>query len=183
MISRSFVLVALGALSTGAWAVNIINNASFEAGLGGWSQTSYGGTWTTSATTFHSGTRSASIAGNAALKQSFAPRSTAFVVEASLWLKTDDTSYGTLVNLHYSDGSSSTPILFSPDTEWRKWTFTLDTGKSLTGIEIFGTEAGAGSPDPVVWVDDVTVDVVPEPATLAALGIGLLALRRRTKRS
>ena len=100
------------------------------------------------------------------------------------------------VHLLYSDGTASflSKLFANPNpndpvtnADWSKWDLTsdLDLGKTLVGIEL-GIDTGGLNAGNAAWIDDVVVRAtpVPEPASLAALGIGATALlRRRSRRS
>ena len=82
------------------------------------------------------------------------------------------------------------PILASGAAHWRRtaanvgqWQtvsqiFTLPAGPQLLSLVAMGTPGGQ---PPIAFMDDLSVIAVPEPASLAIIGIGLLgsvALRK-----
>jgi len=181
LLSVSLAFLAAGLASAG----NIVSNGTFESGLSGWSETEwYGGTdhWAANGTA-HTGSFSASIAGNGTITQSFTPHTTDYIIETSFWVKQADPTYPNIVIVHYLDGSFSSESIFNADTNWTKHSLTLDSGKKISGISFSGNQGPLGEADPRFYVDDVIVDLVPEPTSMAALGLGAVALlRRRTRK-
>lgn len=123
------------------------------------------------------------------LGQTFAPVSGASVTNVSLWAYTfeqtltvellyTDKTY-TSVQHDFTEGSFDEHV----DQGWRAWDLTtsVDPSKTLTGIAI-RADSGFLSPTNDVFIDDVSVQAVPEPAPMAALGLGTLAFLKRRRR-
>lgn len=60
----------------------------------------------------------------------------------------------------------------------------IDGTATLNDVDVYATEAvpAGGNSLGVAFVDNYRVEAVPEPATLAALGMGVLALARRRRK-
>jgi hypothetical protein len=66
----------------------------------------------------------------------------------------------------------------APHADWGTVTYSFSVANAGTyGIDFLSTSGMAGN------IDDVRLNPVPEPASLAALGIGAIAVIRRRKRS
>lgn len=124
------------------------------------------------------------------LLQHFTPVSGADVTNVSLWAYSFDQDLN--VSLIYSDNSATNLrqhfnggefASSDPEHGWRMWNLTanVDPTKTLTGIEL-ESESGFIHESNDIFVDDVSVQAVPEPASVAALGFGALALLKRRRR-
>lgn len=181
----SFALLSLG-LCAGASAINLLQNPGFEAGnLSSWTlnSNSSGTNWQIATDQVHSGGFSAKVVGDALIEQTFVPTLADSISEVSLWVKQDP---GALfeVDLLYTDGTDDFFVETPARTGFFKYDYTnmLEPGKLLTTLQVYGYDGGSNGP---TWLDDATVSVapVPEPATLAALGLGAVGLLRRRKRA
>jgi len=164
---------------------NVLLNPGFETGdLTGWTTSGF----TAVDTDAHSGTWSAFTSGNNYIEQEFASIPDSQVTEVSMWIKQPNAGsvYINAVDLLYDDGSSNE---FVPEPAnsggWAKEDVTslLDPLKNLDGLRVWGYTMG-GDAD-FTYYDDLVVNAsVPEPASLAALGLGAIALiRRRQQRA
>ena len=161
-------------------------NPGFETGgLSAWTlnDNSSGTNWHVATDQVHSGTHSAEVTGDALIEQTFAPTATASITEVSAWVKQDPGALF-IIDLLYTDGTDSLFFATPTATSFVKYDLTgmLDPGKRLTTLQVYGYDGGTNGP---TWLDDVTVNVqpTPEPATLAALGLGAAAMLRRRKRA
>jgi hypothetical protein len=74
--------------------------------------------------------------------------------------------------------------LFPSDSAYQFYEFTTTAGPDVTNgltLQLTATTGAAEGSEARLFVDDVTIDVVPEPSALILLGssLGLLTLRRR----
>ncbi|MEJ6778047.1 MAG: PEP-CTERM sorting domain-containing protein [Akkermansiaceae bacterium] len=108
----------------------------------------------------------------------------------------NDQARGNSFNFSFStDGSSYTPVaagsFTSADGAGGSWTLGADYSDSISASVASGSslflrwsgddESGSGSRDEFA-LDDVSIDVVPEPSSTALLGLGGLALLARRRR-
>lgn len=183
---KRLVLIALGIVTfSPAFAVNILANPGFESGvLDPWfNDRDFGGIspWATSTDNPHSGAFDATCTGNIEIRQNFSGVLTSDITEVSFWIRHPDGSDPAAYDLFYSDGSSQEFVANTTTREWEHFDVTsnLAGGKTLVGMSIWGFLGGGSQ---VTFVDDATVNVVPEPVSIMALGAGLAAfLRRRRK--
>jgi len=165
------------------------SNAGFEDGvLDPWYQNanqSEGEDWNVTMADAHSGSWSATDIGNKEIRQDFDGILVELVLEVSFWMKRPDGTSLIAYNLYYDDGSFTQFFgnLATSDWELVDVTSNLAAGKKFAGIGIFGHAGGCPEECSVrTYVDDVTVSVVPEPTSVALVGLGLLCMAA-TRRS
>lgn len=172
--------------TTPALAVNILSNSGFETGsLAPWYQgADYGGpeNWNVTSADAHTGTFSATDVGNKMIRQDFAPVATSLVTNVSFWLKNPDVVINAFV-LFYDDSTEGSGLLFATSADWTFFDVTgsLAVGKNLVGVGVWGY-SGGGAGEDRTYVDDYVVDVVPEPASMSVIGLGIAAFAARRKR-
>jgi hypothetical protein len=172
-------ILALSLLAGPTLAANILGNPGFETGsLPPWYQKAdLGGpeNWNVTTADKHSGTYSATDVGNKLIAQDFAAVPVSDILLASFWLKNVDASINA-VYFQYSDLTTEENIWW-PTGGWDYVDATgwLDAGKSLISFGVYGVLGGSTQR---TYVDDWTLDVIPEPTTLALLTVAALFRRR-----
>ena len=188
LLAAAFLTANLFFHGAPAHSATILINGGFETGsLAPWFASNDFPTVTNAEA--HSGTFSVSAFSTDAIRQNFAPVSTASISEVSFWVKRVGGPFD-FVQFFYSDGSDSNTLVdgIGQGDDWQFFDVTsaLSPGKNLTGFEIFGTTTGPA------FLDDFTItaadetNATPLPAALplfaGGLGvIGLLAQRRKRR--
>lgn len=181
MRQTNFLTAALLTL-VWSWSANatLITNGGFETGdLTGWSCT--GADRCEVITTYpHSGTYNMwgwDNSGFATLAQTIAT-SVGEMYDLSFWSHAHELSAGNI--LRYSIGGA-TPVLVSTTTSYIETMASFTASAATTTIELlFETDGGTGQ-----WrIDDVSVTgaAVPEPTTLALMGLGMAGIGYSRKR-
>lgn len=186
-MKRTLLLAGALLATASANAVNLVTNAGFESGsLAPFIQDQdFGGpeNWNVTNADAHTGSFSATDVGNKRIMQSFTATSVSLISEVSVWIKNPEAAINAIA-LFYDDSTVQEGLIFAPNGEWNKVDVTswLLSGKNLNGIGVWGY-MGAGSAEDRTYADDFVVEAVPEPATMAAIGLGLagLASKRRRK--
>lgn len=183
-----FIAAGIAVATTPAFAVNILSNPGFETGtLNPWFQLQdFGGAenWNVSNADAHSGSFSATDVGNKEIFQSITPTATSAITEVSFWIKNlDSGAHVNAIDFNYSDSSVGEFIFFESTSDWEHFDMTsnLAAGKTLVGVGIWGF-SGGGADEDRTRLDDAVVNVVPEPMTLVALGIGAAGLIKRRRK-
>lgn len=171
------------AFAAGQSFANILVNPGFETGdMTGWTTTNF----TATNNDFHTGAWSTIDFGNFSVEQSFAGVAGTDITEISVWAKQPDrTDFFFAFDILYSDSSFDESLgLGGVATNWTKFDFTslVNTSKTVTGIRGWGYTSG-GTND-VTFYDDFVVETnaVPEPASIAVLGLGVFALLRKRRK-
>jgi hypothetical protein len=181
---KSVAIAALLAVGSQTFAFNILVNAGFEDGvLDPWKQTrDFGGPEDWNATTADSftGRWSATDRGNKFIEQRCAAVAGTDVIKVSFALKNLDATINAYTFL-YSDNTEGEFLISHTNANWNVYDVTsnLDRSKSLVGVGVYGVSGGTTER---TYLDDVLVDVVPEPATILAMGAGLAALASRRRK-
>jgi hypothetical protein len=175
--------ISLAAVSLSAHAG--LANSSFETGtLAGWSTN---GALITSAQA-HTGTYSVAAEGDEYVRQDFAAVNVSDITNLSFWVRRLQGGNLDFVEFFYSDATTSIYIFNTLSGGSTDWTFAdltgqLVGGKSLTGFLVYGTSSGPAYLDDFKLVTTADGNQVPEPASLALLGLGFagMAVARRRK--
>ncbi len=209
MIRNQRVLMALSlaltlALAAGTQATELTTNGGFETGdTSGWVSFPTANSTFTVTTDSNTGVYAAEVFNNdltsgAVVKQANIGIGTVNPgdpIEISFAAKGDFAAGGVAVAEFFSElsggGTSAAeilgggPIFTSSESDYQTFTFNTVAGPDVSGgvtLQFVAATGGAQGSTAVLFIDDASVRVIPEPATLALVGlgaIGILARRRR----
>ncbi len=193
------LLVAVLALAmAGQASANLLLNAGFEDPLGAeWAFTRVSGDETKwgyeqSATRVHSGSYSLRMhygvvadIGTAYVEQVVSGLTAGAPCEVSGWINMDWRATKATAFIEVLGGGDpvQAPVKGgNADDTWQQWTLsqTADAGGNLTVrlyLDKYATTTA--DKDVIAYYDDISAIVIPEPVTIALLGLGCLFLRRR----
>ena len=168
-----------------ASAENIILNPGFETGdLTHWPHAAIGGSISVTQASSHSGAYSVRFtsvnASTMTILQGVSPTPTEYLSDVSFWYR-----YGGNPNaapatfrILYTDLTMDSFQTTGTPSSWTRLDVTslLAAGKSIQQIEVL-----AGGQGQHVYVDDVTMSVVPAPGAAALLGFAATGMRRRRR--
>jgi len=170
-----------------AAAVNLLSNGGFESGaLSPWFQSvnNFPGNenWNVTNAGAYSGSYCATDRGNKLLEQNFSPVAVADIMSLSFALRNMDASVNAIY-FRYSNGETEENLIHHQDSNWHVYDFTsyLNPGRSLVAFGAYGVQPGTTGR---TYLDDVSLNVVPEPGSFALIGMGCLTflLRRQIQR-
>jgi hypothetical protein len=189
--SSLFLTALIWVTSCQAFGENILINPGFESGvLFPWYQDRDLSLlpkepWNVTNLVSQSGLYSVTDVGNLELRQNFTAVPVSQITEVSFWLKHPDGDTRPFsYYFFYSDFTWNRAMVFSADDAFAFFDVTseLNPGKSLVGVSVWGYSSSSDATDRT-YVDDFTIERVPEPVSVSALGscIALVALiwRRR----
>ncbi len=198
-ISALTLMVALPSLSQ---AVELTTNGGFETGtFAGWTQFATGPNQTITNVSPSSGVFAAEIFNTVAASNSLMKQANIGVgivtagqtVNISFDAKGSFANGGVAFAEFFSEiaggGVSSSQILGGAPLNlnantWTTFNYTVTAGANVSGgvtLQLGATTGAAPGSFAHVFYDNASVTVVPEPATMTALGVGALALMRRRK--
>jgi hypothetical protein len=194
---KKFAFLALASLSVGASAANLVSNAGFESNdwdlSGGYKTYNAGDStgitdWTVggvsvdlvnSSYPVHSGSVANDLAGTpgpGSVMQSISGTS-AIAYTVGVWALNTAGGINSLLTVTFG----STSQTFTTTGSWDYYSFTA-TGDAGSTLLTLATDPGNTTNGNLI-VDDAMVEAVPEPATMAVLGLGLAAIGRRRKKA
>jgi hypothetical protein len=132
----------------------LLQNPGFETGsISPWVT----GVWVVTTTYPHSGTYCACDVGDYSIEQAVDTTPGSEIQSITFWARQPDAPAAQACQFLYSDGTFDGPVLF-PTATWQQFdvTSSLNRGKSLVGLRIWGYSGGGPGPDSS-YIDDVSI--------------------------
>jgi hypothetical protein len=188
----AILLAILAAQGSYARAENILQNPGFESGqMAPWFEDQvFDGNeaWHVTSADAHSGLFGATAVGDRSIRQNFEPIPAIYISQIGFWLRQPSVgppiadSGGIAVRFHFPQG----PITFFQNTTntWKFYDVTefLPQNETLIGISIFGYGDTFGGENRT-YLDDLTINAIPEPAIFLPVTSLLIILGRRVRRT
>lgn len=200
-MNKTMTLLAIAGIASGATAnIELTTNGDFEAGdLSGWQYfpapsstfnlTSDANSGSFAAELFNSPPPSGAVIkqANIGIGQVTAGQEVMISFAAKGSFAAGGVAFAEFFSELAGGGTSSAEILtggpLALTDQWQTFNFTVNAGPDVSGgvtlqfVAATGADAGSTA---VLFLDDVSVSIVPAPASIAMLGMGgLLAARRR----
>lgn len=168
-----WAVLSLTAISGAANASNLVVNGGFETGdLTGWTVTGD----TPSITGGHSGAYGLilSLSSDPTVISQVLTTQVGQEYSLSLWGAGQGYRQPT-APIYFSVGGSPSAFYLPSDVQWHQRATSFIASSTTTEISFSGRQGD------LLYLDDITVEAVPEPFTLAAFAFGLAAFSRRRR--